>query len=419
MKRIVKYLSMGCFVIILLSVLYTIIMTVAFIIPTGGKIKEHLGESLFTLQGEPRDSFFDDAKFYWNDTFSDMIWLNITATKTNNSAFYDACYMPYVESVEQYYPDDPTYGNLINALYYPDSEGSVTKSYSRYWMLEVAFWKILFIFYEIKEVRVLLYFLATALASICLYLVGKELGWRGFLSLSLAMVMRMWLMNSVGLSIGIDIFISLIAMIITVICYKKTWFINCNYIFYLILGSLAYAVGPMVAPLLTLAMPLLLQILLVNKDDKDKDSWVLILTNSVQWVIGYATSIASKAFLAKMVIGQQDARGEALYYLGIGQGLGQRLNRIVYCLDHLMSPINVKAPLLTILLLIIVVIGIKRGWCKYSSFWQVFFIGLYPFVWVFIIVEHSIHNFVTNIFSIFICAFVSLIVFSIKDKQNV
>lgn len=416
MKKKVITNVLICFVtLIIVNILFFVFMMLTYKIPTQGRIKENVGNSLYTLQNEQVSPFFNNPKEYWNDFGSDMIWINMATVQTDDPV-RTTIILPRKRAVNFPEEGERTYYDLIQALYYPENdELTSTASYSRYWMLTVGLLRILFLFWKITDIRAFLLYINIFLVLWLLYMVTKELNWRGFISLSVAMALRLWILHSLCLSTMADILLTTSLMLFVIYHYKRNWFKEYGFLCYLIQGSLSFAVGPLVAPLLTLGMPLILQVLLTKSHDKDLKSWWAIIRNSICWIMGYAGTLFVKAALAKIVSGSESSSEQVTYYLGFGQGVGTRFYRIWYCIEGVLEPKQVKLPLICILLIILLGYMLKKGICKFQSCFQVLFITLYPVVWSFVIVEHSIHYFVANIFSIFVFGVLALITFHIKE----
>ncbi|MBQ9438948.1 MAG: hypothetical protein IJU50_11540, partial [Lachnospiraceae bacterium] len=185
---------------------------------------------------------------------------------------------------------------------------------------------------------------------------------------------------------------------------------------YLVAGALSFAVGPLVAPLLTVGMPLMLGILLRTRKDKDWRSWVHILFCTSNWVIGYVGSILIKQILAYCLIRTSSGSGteQMVMYFAPEKGLAERLDMLRYCFMGLIDPWNVKIPFLFLILILCLVLIKKRGFSLYTGFFQLLFLSFYPIGWIMIVTEHSKHFFVANILSIFIYGILNALFFSIR-----
>lgn len=399
-----------------LNALFYLFLVLAFMIPAQGKIKENVGLSLYTWQNESVSPILDNSKSYWLDQGSDMIFANIAVNYTENP-FRAAITMPW-ETGNYQGDGEPMYYNLIQALYYQDGEETYHMEYSKHWKLIVGMIRIMFLVWQIKEIRYFFYFLIFALTMILLYYINKKLGWQGVLPLCVAMASRVWLMQSLCLTTMTDILIALLSMLFVVRFYEKEWYKKNEELFFLLIGAFAFSIGFFIAPLLTLGFPLILKIVLTCKSDKDKKAWWNIIKCSVAWLFGFGGSMAIKAVLAKAVSGMSDGAESALYYLGLEHGLKDRIQRIWYCFEGALTPFSVKGIFLAAILAFLIYMLCRNGRKKCGYSLQLLFIALYPIGWIFVIYEHSQHYWVANIISIFVYALFTLFVSHIGEKKN-
>ena len=96
-----------------------------------------------------------------------------------------------------------------------------------------------------------------------MYIVYKTivlLGWRGLVPFGLALLMRSLLLQTASISTGSDVLIFLLAMAVVATYGQSSLVRKYRCLFYLAVGSFSFALGPLVAPLLTIAMPMILEI---------------------------------------------------------------------------------------------------------------------------------------------------------------
>ncbi|MDD3368727.1 MAG: hypothetical protein PHP50_07525 [Lachnospiraceae bacterium] len=409
----------GIALLLALNAIFYFFMVFIFSISRDGKLGEkiilHAGESLYTWEDEDKFPIFKDGKSYWNDLGSDMIWANIAVTTTGN-AFQDAAILPF-KAV--YYEGDQegTYVNLIQSLYFPDDPETNTPTYSRYWMLMAGVLKLLFIFWQIREIRYIFYFSILGLLVYVTYKIDHILGWKGVLPFTVAAASRVWLMHSICVSTMPDILITLVTMIVILHFYQKEYYPNMQRYIFLVTGAFSFALGPLVAPLLTLGIPLVLNILLLRQKDKDVNAWISTILNSAIWVFGYMGTLLLKQSIAHAFHAIGDGAGQAIMYIGEDMGFMDRINRLGYCFMGLLQPVNVKGPFLALIILALVVMMVKKGFNKCDSSLLLFFVAMYPVIWVFVIARHSQHYFAANIMSIFVYAILSILAYSVNDKS--
>ena len=413
-KNVLTKMGIGIGVLIIANCLYFLFMSMCFMIPAE-KVRSNIEMSLYTWDGDDMFPFFDNARAMWLDFGSDMIWANIALTDVVNP-FGAAIELPYATGGEA--NSKVSFNDLVQGLYYTESEDFVTTTYPRYWMLMVGIIRVLFCFCEISEMRYAFYLLAAILLWSVFRELEKRWGWRGSFPFFMAMVLRVLLLHSISISTSADVFIALGAMLFVLKNAEKDFYKKYQGIFFLVLGSFAFALGPFVAPVLTLGLPLVTNIMLQQERDRDFMSWWRVVTNSVAWVCGYGGSMVIKAILSKMVMGNQSTSSSIAHYLGWGQGIGARFGRIVYCFENLMTPLKIKVPIVLLVLAVLIIMLLTRKRQKVECKWLLLFIAMYPLLWAFVIVEHTIHYFASNMYSVFVFAILSIITFTIGEKEK-
>ena len=294
-EEILQKIGIGIAILILINALYFLFMAVSFMVPAE-KVRPNIELSLYTWSEEEQYPFFDSARSVWLDFGSDMIWANIALTDVDNP-MKAAIELPYAIGGEE--NDQVSFNNLVRGLYYAKSDDAVTTVYPRYWMLMVGILRILFSVMQITDIRYIFYFLAFLLLWAVASEVEKRWGWRVNFPLFMAVVLRTLVLHSISVSTSADVFIALGAMLVILKNGEKDVYKKYQGIFFLMVGSFAFALGPFVAPVLTLGLPLVTNILLQKEDDKEWLSWWRVVTNSAAWVCGYGGSMVIKAILSK------------------------------------------------------------------------------------------------------------------------
>lgn len=406
-------------VILILNAAFMLFMTLTYMIPVDGRIKTNIGDSLYALENEDPFPIFHDPAGYWIDLVTDMIWMNIAAVRQDDP-FRGAVELQWKQTKEEI-PEGGTAGyyHLIQALYYPDADSTGHADYSRCVALFVGVLKLLFLLFDITEIRYILYFGIFILDILLLIKVDRMLGWRGLVPLTAAIAIRMWELDAVCFSTVTDIFIALLMMLAVVHMTRKGTFRENHIYIFLVAGAFAYATGMFIAPLLTLGMPLVLSIMLNDESDRDLRAWLRVLADSLIWVAGYIVSLLIKQAIARAVLGRQSGTESMLYWFAPEMGIRERLDRIVYCLGGLFSPSGVKIPFMVVLVIILLILMKRNGFVKMKNGLLLVFAGLYPFVWIFFLARHSQHYWAANILSISVFAFLSVLTLHIKNDNSV
>ncbi len=421
MKELLKKGIIFLGLLLAVNVIFFIFMYCAFLIPTSGRIKTNAGESLFALSEEDRFPIFHDPNGYWDDNGSDMTIMNIAVTNKETTLVNTlGMYYHSINNYSEEQGQNKEYISLISAIYYPEGNDTVSfHSYSRLPMLIVGITRILLLFYTIGDIRYIMYYLVLALSAVVSLLLYKRLGWRGFASYFIVEGIRLWQMQSICLTEVTDILVCLVAMIV-ILCWSKDRFYQYHIYYFGIIGAITYAMGFLVAPLITLGMPLLLSIILFNDTDKSRESWFRILIDSIVWVVGYGLSLYVRQTMCIYILGNEEASSVIMMWIAFERGFKERISMLIYCFDGLFSPLKIKLPILFILGIVFLFLAIRRKMVRYSKACLLLFVGLYPIVWIMIFTRHCQHFWVTNILCISVFALVYVALSLIKDsKENI
>lgn len=401
----IKKIIVGIITVVLLNLMYLLFMMATYCLPTQGQLKDNIGDSLSVWVNEVNcvKPLFDDYGFYL-DSFSDMIWAN-AATISTGDAFKDTVRQSYKVTSQQF-TDQETYNNLVAALYYAGE--SSESEYSRYWNLQIGWIKILFQFVTIREVRFLLFSLTSINAFILLLVLHRE-GRDIVIPIFGGMYMTSLILHSTCLSFFGDIMIALSGMLFIACRYKTEWYKKWEYLVYIVIGSLTFANAPLVAPVLTLGMCLLVSVLLRKSSDGQASSWLLLITDSVCWGGGYLGTLLFKQILSKLVLGYQTGTDTIVQWIGIEFGIDDRFRILFNNFARLFSPQVVKVPII-VLFMVFAICGIIKSRKKVDYILQIIFVSLYPIGWILLVTRHAQHYFTSNILCIFIAGISALLI---------
>ena len=431
-KPWIRNILIGAAVLVALNIVYLAFMTACYSVPVTERTKVHLEETMEILAPETKESpVFRNVKALSTGLFTDMLWID-TAIMHEESAFEMAVTLPHkeVQVGEMWFPDEGFQGLMIPVMYYYDDPGVITVRYQRYWMLFTGLIRVLFQFFAWNEIRYLFYSIAAALLLYDGCMIMKRCGWRALIPFGVAVMMRNLLFHVISFTTCTDTIMTFAAIAFLVTFYEKTWYRKYRWLFYLIVGSLTFAIGTMEAPLLVLGMTMLTELLFMRgyqtEDDLRMDKAQMkkvffeVFFLSFLWCVGYASAAVGKGMIVNMTFGGTGAGEEAfLHYLSSnGRGPFVRFYRIFYCLDMLFTPVQIKGPMMVFLLIVILVLMKKRGIKKFPYMWQILMVALYPVAWAMIVVEHSIHNYASNIFSVFVYGILAVLCGLVREETG-
>lgn len=388
-----------------LNLLYLVFLSCCFLLPVESIIKNV--ESSLEIWVEVKDPtemdypIFDQNTLYW-DSFSDMIWANMVTVEGSNP-------VKQAIKLDRYRMGESPWDSLVGAIYYRDS--APLAPYSRYWNVNIGFLKILFSIMTLSEIRFLLYWIILVLLLFLLYRISKVGGVKGAIPIVAAFMMTSLELHAMSLSFFEDIVLTLIFMI------WLTYYLSGTkekrklglYSIFMILGSLTFAAGPLVAPVMTVGMCLVLYLQLEKESRDNKSLWINVIFSTIWWIIGYIATLFIKQILAKIVLGSSDGVGEALMWFGEEMGIKERFSVLGVKIVRCFTPSIIKLPAFLLLIGILLILCYKWK-CKSHKTLQFGFVALYPVFWVLIVSRHSIHSFTSNLFAVTIYAIISILI---------
>ena len=406
-KRTVPLYSRGLVFLaclLLLNGIYMLFMTVTFALPVQERVRGNIGASLPVWQEgyESEAPVFKQNSIFWSDTSSEMLLVNTTATVYGDPVKRGAALywlsLPDTGDI----PPVHQYKSLAANIENPEDPALSVESYERYWYLLAGVLRLLFCFLTIGEIRWLLYAGGALLTLFLFCRLYKLAGARGAVPLGIAMIFRFLNLNMAGTATAMDVYVALCAMIAVTYLYNKKRFREQQALFFFVTGSVTFAIGPFIAPLLTLGMTLILLTVLENTQDRDPGSWKKMIANSIAWAAGYVLTMLVKAIVSGVIVGNSDGFGVAFHYLGGNETatIADRVSRIFYGLAHLLYPTQAKLVIILILAGCFLVRVIKNGPAGFHGLLQVAAISCYPLLWFFVVYGHSMHDYASNIFAI-------------------
>ena len=182
------------------------------------------------------------------------------------------------------------------------------------------------------------------------------------------------------------------------------------------IGSLTFANAPLFAPVLTLGMCLLVSVLLRKSSDRQASSWLLLITDSVCWGVGYLGTLLFKQILSQIILGYQTGTDTIAQWIGFDFGIGDRFRILFNNFARLFSPQVVKIPII-VLFIVFAVWGIIKAGRKIDYILQVIFISMYPIGWILLVARHAQHYFTSNILCVFIAGVSAVLVSKIDFSK--
>lgn len=299
--------------------------------------------------------------------------------------------------------------------------------YARYWHGYLVLLRPLLAITNYSGIRIILLIVTTILVGILLYKIYKKLNIStavifiiGLLSVSIFIVTK-------GIN---EILVFLIALIFSIILLSiKNFDKHTNELFFII-GSITSFIDLLTAPLVTLGIPLIIYVLLLQKGDtKLKDILLKMLKVCIAWGLGYGLTWASKWIITQLMLGRpiiSQAIEQARYRTSLStSSLGY-----VDVLKRNFTYLSLNVILAILSMITIYIIGnLILKYKKKIDFKKnlknavpYIIIAIFPFAWYFVLQEHSyVHAFFT--YRILIITIISVFIiinkiFEIKREDN-
>lgn len=171
--------------------------------------------------------------------------------------------------------------------------------YARYWHGYLIFLRPLLVIMDYQGIRILMQVITIILMIVMLGLIAKKINWQiavmfliGFLSIDIFIVARAF--NAICVFI--------IAIVSTIfILLKKDSEKNIAINFFVI-GSVTSFIDLLTTPLVTLGIPIIVYLLLIQKNGKNlKECLIELVKICLMWVIGYGLTWATKWILVQLM----------------------------------------------------------------------------------------------------------------------
>ena len=431
MKKILKY----CLVLLLMIVMFCILLTLVSVIPKSA-IEEKTKESAKILAKETNIVLLDIPlkSLILLDNYSDALMINTAYSIDTKQPFYSAMVdrKNYIDGkTEKIFPD--TSGELKSSSKYKNANqvgdlidtvnGETIESfeYARYWHGYLVVLRILLMFLNISQIRILLQVILYVLSAVLLYLIYKKIN----LSTSIIFLLGMIICDYfyIGFSlISTPVFlISIISSIILLLNKVK----NYN-MFFMIIGGLTCFVDLLTAPIIALGIPLILYICIKTKEEfNKKEIYINILKLCIMWGIGYFGIWISKWLIVDIIYkkGLINCVIEQLKYRTISSNT-QNYN-IIDIFKVLNKIVRVPLILSIITTFILVLIKMIKSHTKIINInikkvlpYIITFI--LPIAWYLVLANHSyLHLYKFTYRNIFVISIsLMLIIYNIFEKSN-
>ena len=356
-----------------------------------------------------------------SDNFSDSLMADIAINPNTGNLLYDSminCYVGWRDTAES------SEWLLRVAGGEPFYEGYEQVVYGRYWHGYLIWMKPLLLLFSIPEIRLINMSVQLVLLCWLMILLYRELGLAGCLSIGAGIL----ILNPITCAMTFhfsDIYYNVLITCIVMLSFRSKFDEQESWWTVFLWSGIAVAFFDLMTyPLVALGIPLILYFLLSRKSF-GSNTWELIHF-SIDWVIGYAGMWALKWLIGSAFTGYN------LIADGLG-AVGLRSTGAVenVSMDYVYVVMNNVQAMLTkpviaglVFIAVLLVIGVLCGKMKFklstSKILQILVVGCFPFLWYYVIRNHSIVHvwFAYRVLAITVAAVVAMLFCFVSEKRG-
>ncbi len=389
-----------------LMLVFILIMTISYSIPNK-RINWHVSESVeqLKLEGVYPKPFFNNLSSQL-DNFTDAWMLNLSISADNKH--------PLKSSLENQHRvlseyDEGKIDKVQNLEMSMTNNDYKIQSYSRYWHGYLGILRPLLVLFSYTEIRFLNMCALFMLFIIVNSLIKKKLGTKIMISFFISMMMVMFIIVPMSLQFSSMFYVMFMSMIVLLLYHDKIEKNNLAIYIFFIIGSITSFLDLLTVPLISLGIPLITYILLIqDKENKQKsristnniqaktilDNTVEVIKNSILWGLGYGITWSSKWIIATIVLKQNvitdalnqilsrtsDTNGEAVFTI---KSVIESNTSIVF------TGFTIKILLMILVIGMIGMIFYRKDSLEIIKISPILLIALMPFVWYIILKNHS------------------------------
>lgn len=393
MKKTAKFLGIYLIMVLIFFTSTVIVATIP-----SKFIKENVESSAKTLMNEGDLLKYPSYRQIMLDNYTDALMIDNSYSIDSNNPIESAMLVRenYISSISKKVSKD-VLGEHIQPKEQVEELDNLIKGnpdeaheYARYWHGYLIYLRPLLLIFDYFQIRIIILIILSLLIIKLLYEMYKRKMIKTIIALAIALICVDIQLVFLSLQSMITFVIALVASNILVKRIEKIKDIN---LFFFIVGSITCFFDLLTTPLITLGIPLILYLLLTEKeDDSLKNTIIKMIKICIIWGIGYALICISKWVIVDLIYNR------GVIYTSIEQFL-YRSNKSTYTLYYILgkniSYVNV------ILLMIITMIYIffmlnKNITLKFKQSIPYFIVAIMPIAWYIILSQHSgLHCFFT------------------------
>ena len=379
MFKTIRNLTLTFAVILVLSVS---LMVLAYIVPTDNAHESIVVDAgLFSNLHVSTIPEYDTTRL---DLYSDSIILSEICYYNHNVSLIDNSMSNYGTR------DGNDFGKFV------DGNESVINDYARYWHGNLVVLKVLFLFLDYNAIKILELFFEVVM----IILITKLMYENNLKNYIVPFILSLFLIHPEVIGLSIQYFAMFNIMLISLgvlLKFKEKLFEN-NWLLYyfLVVGMLANFFDLTTYPLITLGIPAIFYLLLEKDQTSVKQNIIKIVLFGIVWSVGFIGMWISKWIISSAILNKN-------FIAGALEQFSWRVSAAEFSrFDAIMA--NVLIYHKKTYLIIFVLIGIYyikriinvRNKITLDSIKQILpflFIALMPFVWYFVVSNHSYIHF--------------------------
>lgn len=403
MKKILKNILIGVGLFIILIALYCAILICSYGLPNY-RIRQNLQASVDTIKSE--NGFYFRPFFGKENPYSDSHTLdNYTDALILGTALdkgEDLGENVVKRAMVNYRYDNNDDGPIISFEKAIQEENYANATYTRYWFGIEAFLRPLLMIFNYQTIRYLNVILIFGLLMTATIMISKKIDLKYAIAFAISISLMGISIIPESLQYSPVMYILLISSIAISVIANSTKFNKLLPFIFLIMGSVTAFMDLLTYPLVTLGIPLILVILIKQKNGERelKNNILLIIELGAIWAISYGATYFVKWALASIVLNQNiivESINQFLFRANIGDA--DKINK--FSVIYTNFKIYFNAIVLTLLLIYFILWGFmmfkyREKEIKIKDVLPIILIGILPYAWYIVLSNHSnIHSWMT------------------------
>ena len=346
-----------------------------------------------------------------SDNFTDSLMADIAINPGTGKLLYDSminCYVGWADT------DNSSTWLLRVAGGEPLYEGYEQVVYGRYWHGYLVWMKPLLLFFNIPELRIINMGLQLFLLCWMMILLYRELGLLACLGVGIGLFSMNPITMALSLQFSSIYYIVLVTLIVMLRHRKYIESRNLWWAVFLWSGIAVAFFDLMTYPAVAMGIPLIVYLML--KNDGTWKHILNVIRLSIDWVIGYAGMWVIKWFIGSAFTGY-DLVADGLGAVGLrssGEVANINMSYLNVLQENFHTIFTKPLPFFTAVFVLVLIIGLVSRKLKFSvsgsKILPLVLVGTYPFIWYFVIRNHSIVHvwFTHRVFAITVTALCAL-----------